>query len=229
MAKEISLRVPVALTLDGLPTTLLNALLCWLELATFCHHPPTTTQDVIGSTKIDGSFNPVVAKEDGSAESVVFSAVAGRPATPDSFTESENKAREAFSADAAVSLLRLLCTWVYGCPAAVHELLGNPANLFVVEVAAGRYSLVVKNSGNGAGMKTAKDRVAKGVTSAQYAALEGLACLMLGLLLEYVEGSSAPKSGGSSGEWTRDLVMKMIQKRIGEGYIRWLLRREDRT
>eukprot|EP00903_Cladosiphon_okamuranus_P005357 g5352.t1 len=154
LAKELSLRVPLAPGPGAHPTTLLHALLRWLELTT--------------------------------SEAQLF----GRAA-----------------ADAAVSLMRLVCGWVYGCPAAARELLQNPANLFVIDVAAGRCALLGEGEGGEAG-----------ATAAQRVAVKGLACVMLGLLLEYLEGGAAPRSGGSGredGEWTRGLVMKMIQNRVG--------------
>lgn len=104
--------------------------------------------------------------------------------------------------------MRLVCGWVYGCPAAARELLQNPANLYVIDVAAGRCALLREGEGEGQVRAMAVQRVA----------VKGLACLMLGLLLEYVEGAAAPRSGGGAGdgEWTRPLVMKMIQNRVGE-------------
>lgn len=105
--------------------------------------------------------------------------------------------------------MRLVCGWVYGCPAAARELLQNPANLYLIDVAAGRCDLLEEN-------KT-------GATVAQRVAVKGLACVTLGLLLEYLEGGAAPRSGGGGagsgtgeGEWTRGLVMKIIQNRVGE-------------
>lgn len=170
LAKELSLRVPLASGPGAHPTTLLHTLLRWLELAT--SHSGTS-----GTAADDEALSRVV----------------GRAA-----------------ADAAVSLMRLVCGWVYGCPAAARELLQNPANLYVVDMAAGRCALL----GEGGG----EDRGLGASTAAQRVAVKGLACVMLGLLLEYVEGTAAPRSGGSGGdgEWTRGLVMKMIQNRVGE-------------
>lgn len=171
LAKELSLRVPLAPGPGAHPTTLLHALLRWLELAT--SHPGA------------GASGDLRAPADEAR-------LLGRAA-----------------ADAAVSLMRLVCGWVYGCPAAARELLQNPANLFLIDVAAGRCALL----GEGGGGKA-------GATAAQRVAVKGLACVMLGLLLEYLEGGAAPRSGGGGGgedgEWTRGLVMKMIQNRVGE-------------
>ncbi|CAM9927954.1 unnamed protein product, partial [Ectocarpus sp. 8 AP-2014] len=177
LAKELSLRVPLAAATGAHPTTLLHVLLHWLELAT-SHRPASTATDrgaPSSSRSGDGHL--------------------GRP-TVDGHA----------AADAGISLERLLCGWMYGCPAAVVEMLDNPANLFVVDVAAGRCSVLVEGGEGGA-------------TAVQCVALKGLACLGLGLLLEYVEGTGAPRSGGGGGggggEWTRSLVMKMIQNRVG--------------
>ncbi|CAM9720805.1 unnamed protein product, partial [Ectocarpus sp. 13 AM-2016] len=176
LAKELSLRVPLAAATGAHPTTLLHVLLHWLELAT-SHRPASTATDrgaPSSSSSGDGHL--------------------GRPAVYGHT-----------AADAGISLERLLCGWMYGCPAAVVEMLDNPANLFVVDVAAGRCSVLVEGGEGGA-------------TAVQCVALKGLACLALGLLLEYVEGTGAPSSGGGGGgggEWTRSLVMKMIQNRVG--------------
>lgn len=170
LAKELSLRVPLAPSPGAHPTTLLHVVLRWLELAT--SHPGTS---------------------------------ATAPNAPSSADEARLVGRAA--ADAGVSLMRLVCGWVYGCPAAARELLQNPANLFVIDVAAGRCALLGGEGGDKAG----------GATAAQRVAVKGLACVMLGLLLEYVEGGAAPRSGGAGdAEWTRGLVMKMIQNRVGE-------------
>lgn len=177
LAKELCLRVPLAPAPGAHPTTLLHVLLHWLELAT--SHPPATTATDRGAPSSSGSGDGHL----------------GRPAV-------DGQA----AADAGISLVRLLCGWMYGCPAAVVEMLDNPANLFVVDVAAGR---CFAQAEDGAG----------GATAVQCVALKGLACLALGLLLEYVEGKGAPRSGGGgggAGEWTRSLVMKMIQNRVGE-------------
>ncbi|CAM9819325.1 unnamed protein product [Ectocarpus sp. 6 AP-2014] len=179
LAKELSLRVPLAAATGAHPTTLLHVLLHWLELAT-SHPPASTATDRGAPSSIRSGDGPL-----------------GRP-TVDGHA----------AADAGISLERLLCGWMYGCPAAVVEMLDNPANLFVVDVAAGRCSVLVEGGEGGA-------------TAVQCVALKGLACLALGLLLEYVEGTGAPRSGGvgvgggGGGEWTRSLVMKMIQNRVG--------------
>lgn len=178
LAKEVSLRVPLAPAPDAHPTTLLHVLLRWLELAT--SHPGTTATAV--ATATDATSSSGSGDSSGPADEA---RVVGRAA-----------------ADAGIALMRLLCGWMYGCPAAAHELLDNPANLFVVDVAAGRCSLLLEDRG--------------GASAVQRVAVKGLACLMLGLLLEYVEGAAAPRSGGSAGEWTRALVMKMIHNRVGE-------------
>lgn len=58
------------------------------------------------------------------------------------------------------------------------------------------------------------------MSGVQRTVLKGLGCLLLGLLLEYVEGEGGPRSGGGGGdELTRSLVMTMIQNRIGENWI----------
>lgn len=173
LAKELSLRVPLAPGPGAHPTTLLHAVLRWLELAT--SHPGTSATPANAPSSADGAR------------------LVGRAA-----------------ADAGVSLMRLVCGWVYGCPAAAVELLQNPANLFVIDVAAGRCALLGEEAGDKAG-----------ATAAQRVAVKGLACVTLGLLLEYVEGGGAPRSGGGGSgvgdaEWTRGLVMKMIQNRVGE-------------
>lgn len=176
LAKELSLRIPLAAAQGAHPTTLLHVLLHWLELAT--SHPPATTETDRGAPSSGRSGDGHLGRP----------AVDGRAA-----------------ADAGISLVRLLCGWMYGCPAAVLEMLDNPANLFVVDVAAGRCSVLVEGGAAG------------GATAVQCVALKGLACLALGLLLEYVEGTGAPRSGGGgAGQWTRSLVMKMIQNRVGE-------------
>ncbi|CAM9566588.1 unnamed protein product, partial [Ectocarpus fasciculatus] len=175
LAKELSLRIPLAAAQGAHPTTLLHVLLHWLELAT--SHPPATTETDRGAPSSGRSGDGHLGRP----------AVDGRAA-----------------ADAGISLVRLLCGWMYGCPAAVLEMLDNPANLFVVDVAAGRCSVPVEGGAAG------------GATAVQCVALKGLACLALGLLLEYVEGTGAPRSGGGgAGQWTRSLVMKMIQNRVG--------------
>ncbi|CAN0494311.1 unnamed protein product, partial [Ectocarpus sp. 12 AP-2014] len=176
LAKELSLRVTLAAATGAHPTTLLHVLLHWLELAT-SHRPASTATDR-GAPSSSRSGDGHL----------------GRPAV-------DGHA----AADAGISLERLLCGWMYGCPAAVVEMLDNPANLFVVDVAAGRCFVLVEGGEGGA-------------TAVQCVALKGLACLALGLLLEYVEGTGAPSSGGGGGgggEWTRSLVMKMIQNRVG--------------
>lgn len=183
LAKELSLRVPLAPEPGAHPTTLLHAVLRWLELAT--SNPGTAAADASSSGGGGG--------------------LAGGPAE-----EACALAVVRAAADAGVSLLRLLCGWLYGCPAAARELLENPANLYVVDVAAGRCALLQAPQASEGG------KAAAGATAVQRVAVNGLACLMLGLLLEYVEGAGAPRSGGSSGEWTRALVMKMIQNRVGE-------------
>lgn len=153
LTKEIALRVPLALSSPHThSTTLLHALLCWLELAT-----PATHEDI------------------------------------------QSRA----IADIGISLLQLMCRWVHGCSAAARELLGNPANLFVLDLAGGR--------------RPFEEGCMSGVQST---VLKGLGCLLLGLLLEYVEGEGGPRSGGGGGdELTRSLVMTMIQNRIGENWI----------
>lgn len=184
LTKEVSLRVPLAPAPDAHRTTLLHVLLRWLELATSHPGTPATAVTTATTTAADAGKNSSISGDSGSGpadEDQVF----GRAI-----------------ADAGIALIRLVCGWMYGCPAAARELLDNPANLFVVNVAAGRCSLVLLEEG--------------GASAVQRVAVKGLACLMLGLLLEYVEGTAAPRSGGSGGEWTRALVMKMINNRVGE-------------
>lgn len=187
LAKEVSLRVPLAPASDAHPTTLLHVLLRWLELAT--SHPGTTATAAATPTPT------ATATATGAAPS----------GDPGSGPADEARVVGRAAADAGIALMRLVCGWMYGCPAAARELLENPANLFVVDVAAGRCSLVLLEDEAGA-------------SAVQRVAVKGLACLMLGLLLEYVEGGRAPRSGGSGsgGEWTRALVMKMINNRVGE-------------
>ncbi len=187
LAKELSLRVPLAPEPGAHPTTLLHAVLRWLELAT--SHPGNAAADASNSGGGGGLARAAPAEE-------ACAPAVGRAA-----------------ADAGVSLLRLLCGWLYDCPAAARELLENPANLYVVDVAAGRCALLQALQASDGGKAAAG---AAGATAVQRVAAKGLACLMLGLLLEYVEGAAAPRSGGSPGEWTRALVMKMIQNRVGE-------------
>lgn len=185
LAKEISLRVPFSPANGAHMTTLLHALLRWLELATSHSSTapaPTTTGAEAGAANSGNGGESRSSVDD--AAGVTGKAVA----------------------DAGISLMRLLCGWMHGCPAAARELLENPANLFVVDVAAGRCSLLLLQPAGLEGSATAIQRVA----------VKGLACLMLGLLLEYVEDAGAPRSGGVSSEWTRGLVMKMIQNRVGE-------------
>lgn len=188
--KEIALRVPLAPAPGAHPATLLHSVFLWLELAT-CR--PRTSSTVTGDAP---------SSRNGGAEATGESL----PPDPEVPTmEFEGQAR----ADAGISLLRLLCRWVHGCPTAVRELLENPANLFFVDVAAGK-----EEEGWGA----SAGEVSTGATAVQLASVKGLSCLLLGILLESVESASAPKSGGGGGEWTRDLIMKIIQNRVGE---RW--------
>ncbi|CAM9195290.1 unnamed protein product, partial [Laminaria digitata] len=185
LAKEIALRVPLSAGPESHPTTLLHVLLRWLELAT--SRPPSPTPN---------PSNTPASKDRDSSSSSSSSSTPGPPSG-----NGDVNAEAGVSAE-AISLMRLLCGWLYGCPAAVRELLANPANLFVVDVAAGRWG-----ARGGLG----------GATDAQRVAVKGLACLTLALLLEYVEGVGAPSSVGSGGggEWTRDLVLKIIQNRVG--------------
>lgn len=182
LAKELALRVPLAPGPGAHTTTLLHTLLRWLELATSHTGTSTATADsaIASDAPTDGAGSDLRSPTDETRE-------IGRAA-----------------ADAGVSLMRLICGWTYGCPAAARELLQNPANLYVIDVAAGRCALL------------GEDTI--GVTAAQRVAVKGLGCLMLGLLLEYVKGTAAPRSGSNAGdaEWTRGLVMKMIQNRVGE-------------
>ena len=177
LTKEIALRVPLSSSPDTHPTTLLHALLRWLELATPATSIPTLNQLDTG---------------------VQARAIA----------------------NVAVSLLQLVCRWVHSCTVAARELLGNPANLFLLDVAGGRRLLVI-----GEGPE------ANATTAIQRTALKGLACVVLGLLLEYVEGEyegeGVPRSAGGGGddELTRDLVMKMIQNRVGEDCLSFSLYR----
>lgn len=203
LTKEIALRVPIAPSPDTHTTTLLHALLRWLELATSHPHNPATTGP---SDDHDPGFSNGGMPSTG-----------GKQNTNAGVSNSHSDVAARAIADAGVSLLRLLCRWVHNCTAAVREMLGNPSNLFVIDVAAGRCSLV-----SGGGGDAGEGGTARGVTAAQCAGVKGLACLMLGLMLEYVEGAGSPSSGGdgndgSSEEWTRDLVMKMIQNRVGKG------------
>lgn len=181
LAKEISLRVPFSPAPGAHLTTLLHVLLRWLELAT---SHSTAAPAEIGEIGDPNSGEPKNSA-DGTASAI------GRAA-----------------ADAGISVMRLLCGWMHDCPAAARELLENPANLFVVDVAAGKCPLL------SAGVQ------GNAIAAQQRVAVKGLACLMLGLLLEYVEdGTGAARSGGGSGgasEWTRALVMKIIQNRVGE-------------
>lgn len=184
--KEIALRVPLAPAPSAHPTTLLHSVLHWLELAT--SRPQTATGDAPSSRNGE-------TRETG--ESV----------SPSLETQFVGQAR----ADAGISLLRLLCRWVHGCSAAVHELLENPANLFFVDIAAGKEE--------GGKKDVCAGEVSTGATAAQRASVKGLSCLLLGIMLEFVESAGAAKSGSSSGgggEWTRDLIMKTIQNRVGE-------------
>lgn len=204
--KEIALRVPVdkaSATHEG--TTLLHATMRWLELAT--SREPSFRDESIAS-------EPRAASA---------SATAG-------VSRNENRA----IADVAISLLRLLCRWVHGCPTAALELLQNPANLFMIEVAAGRCSLLDPGAAGAVA-------VLKAAFATQCVAVKGLACLVLGVLLEFVEtkgtammpGSGGgvadgdvgrPKEGGAAGqsvgngvmEWSREMVMRVIHKRVGE-------------
>ena len=248
LAKEIALRVPLSAGPDAHPTTLLHVLLRWLELAV--SRPRTGDSDDALASNGEGGSSPgipgsngIVAEGgEGSAEAL-DEGEGGRSPSP--FSPAGGGAGDGgtqAAADMSISLMRLLCGWLYGCPAAVRELLDNPSNLFVVDVAAGRCSLLEEGSpGAGARKATASARTGgggaspggggwrgkggeagaegRGATAAQLVAVKGLACLTVGLLLEYVQvGASPPASGGSGGggEWTRDLVMKIIQNRVGE-------------
>lgn len=165
LTKEIALRVPLALSVPHThSTTLLHALLRWLELAIPATHEEVQSRAV---------------------------------------------------ADVGISLLQLMCRWVHGCSAAARELLGNPANLFVLDIAGGRRPCLAVEEGGIVGSGS--------VSGVQRTVLKGLACLLLGVLLEYVEGERVPRSGrgggGSGDELTRNLVMKMIQNRVGENWM----------
>lgn len=213
--KEIALRVPVdkaSATHEG--TTLLHAMMRWLELA----------------TSRELSFRD----ESGASEPRAASASA---------TAGVSRNEDRAMADVAISLLRLLCRWVHGCPAAALELLQNPANLFMIEVAAGRCSLLDLGVQGGPGVEAATGAVAasKAAFATQCVAVKGLACLVLGVLLEFVETKSTatmpgsgggvadgnvgrPKEGAAAGllvgngvmEWSREMVMRVIHKRVGE-------------
>ncbi|CAN0327434.1 unnamed protein product, partial [Discosporangium mesarthrocarpum] len=140
---------------------------------------------------------------------------------------------------ASVSLLRVLCRWMYGCPAAARELLESPSNLFLVDLAAApglraslpapessshssrgagekrerveagagaqagagagaggnevglaspvlRQAVMLKPAGWGWGEERGNERVGAGATSRNL--VMGLACLLLGLVLEFMEG-----------------------------------------
>ncbi|CAM9275437.1 unnamed protein product [Scytosiphon promiscuus] len=188
LAKEISLRIPFSPAPGAHLTTLLHVLLRWLELAT--SHSSTAP-----------AAPATIPAEMGAANS-------GKGVEPSNSADRTASIIGRATADAGISVMRLLCGWMYGCSAAAREVLENPANLFVVDVAAGRCPLLLPPPAGDEGSATAVQRVA----------VKGLACLMLGLLLEYVEdaaGTGAPRSGGGASEWTRALVMKMIQKRVG--------------
>lgn len=193
LAKEIALRVPVSPEPGSHATTLLHALLRWLELV--INHP------------LQASATPAVQN------SATTRRIENGDAGGDEGGENRAISEAQAVSDVGLSLLRLLCGWVHGCPAAVRELLDNPANLFVVDVAAGRDSIMKTGSVND--NDNDRRRKSGSFLSVQRAAMKGFACLLLGLLLEYVEGAAdAPRSDG--GQWTRDVVMKMIQNRIGE-------------
>lgn len=247
--KEIALRVPVDLAPPSHRTTLLHALLRWIELAT-SHTSTATDADEILATGI--SKGPGLAAAIGMGSLV--------PISEADNAEEVYLARATAVADAAVSLLKLLCRWLHGCPAAVRELVENPANLFIVDVAAGRCSLLkltefgsepgggTPTSGAPSGGSEATAAARGGVKAAsiagrevgdfesQIAAVKGLTCLTLGILLEFVEGTpqgrSASGAGGGGGgagmghhehAWNRELVMKMIQNRVGKWCVLWRL------
>lgn len=264
--KEIALRVPV----DSPPpnrhrTTLLHGVLRWLELAT-SHTPATAVARSARDMPAQGPAAVSAAIGVGHLGVVPATVDDARGAAVGAAGEGEDRegvvAKTIAVADAALSLLRLLCRWLHDCPAAARELLENPANLFVVDVAAGRCSLLgsggvtvptdggaggengaVVKKGGGRGLRVAEGRrtgggagvsataVHGGCGDVQRATVKGLMCLVLGVLLEFVErGVSSARSGGSSsggsggggggvGEeegWTRELVMRMIQNRVGE-------------
>lgn len=261
--KEIALRVPI----DSPPpnrhrTTLLHVILRWLELAT-SHTPAAAVARSAGDMPAQGPATLSAAIGVGNLGAVPATIDNARGAAAGAAGEGEDREGvEAIAiavADGALSLLRLMCRWLHDCPAAARELLENPANLFVVDVAAGRCSLLSsggvtaegarggnsaetrKNSGGGFGAAEGRRTgggagvsaaaVHGGCGDVQRTTVKGLACLVLGLLLEFVErgvssarssGSISAGSGGGGGGvgeeegWTRELVMKMIQNRVGE-------------
>lgn len=216
LTKEIALRVPLVPAPDTHVTTLLHALLRWLELAVSRSCTSAAATRVVPGSSNSSTSAEAIARTDAQGDGATqTTAGAG---SPSSCSPAEVEVAGRVTSDAAISVLRLLCEWVCDCPAAVRELLDNPANLFVVDVAAGRCSLFAEGvSGLGEGSGAAKGEVSRGATAVQRASVKGLACLMLGLLLEYVEEAAAPRSGSSgAGEWTRDVVMRMIQNRVGE-------------
>lgn len=270
--KEIAQRIPV----DTPPpshhrTTLLHGVLRWLELATSHTAAAAAAADYVVETAVKNESDLAAAigvGRLGPVSEAVDDAEGGGQQQGGGTAAETAAAIEAAVADAAVSLLRLLCRWLHQCPTAVRELLENPANLFVVDVAAGRCSLlhlkvaaagvgVEKNGWAGSGTNgstlkmndggvpavdggevggttTAVAASGRDPAHAQRAAVKGLTCLMLGILLEFVEedasgvrssssgGVSGGDGGGSGNEgWNRNLVMKMIQNRVG-GYLRCL-------
>lgn len=226
--KEIALRIPVDSGSPAHPrSTLLHAVLRWLELIT-SHELDSgdTARDKEHARAVDRSGGTDTSPVGGLA---LYEQTPGATAVVDS--DDEEQAR----ADAAITLLRLLCHWVHSCPAAVLDFLQNPANLFIVEVAAGRCPLFNARTGGGELTSGRGDPLPLSAATSQGIAAKGLACLVLGILLEFVEaggdlagptsgrdttvgfgGGSAEGASGGGLQWNRELLWSMIQKRIGE-------------
>jgi Uso1 / p115 like vesicle tethering protein, head region len=114
-------------------------------------------------------------------------------------------------------LLQLLCRWLNGCSTAVSELLANPASLLIVDIAAQR------SRGGNSPPPSAAGTLAAYSTASSMATVRGLACLLLGLILEYVSNDdsntaatgAAATTAGTAQQWDRATVLSLIERRVG--------------
>jgi predicted nucleic acid-binding Zn-ribbon protein len=124
-------------------------------------------------------------------------------------------ATAAAASTAAEVLLQLLCRWLYGCSTAVSELLANPASLLIVDIAAQR------NRGGNSPPPSAAGAMAAYSATSGMATVRGLACLLLGLILEYVSSDNSSTAvataaaAGAAQQWDRATVLSLIERRVG--------------
>eukprot|EP00984_Skeletonema_dohrnii_P028311 scaffold18245_cov132-Skeletonema_dohrnii-CCMP3373.AAC.7 len=110
-----------------------------------------------------------------------------------------NATLHASNAFVTVSLLKLLCEWVFEMPKAVSQVLSSPSSVSL--------GLLIRSKKSGQDKKDSLMAIPSIAES-----VPALSGLLLGLCLEYmVETELASSTAGENSAWTRETIMSLIQ------------------